>query len=247
MKTIPILLFSIVLFLGCKGETGPAGPVLKGNLSGNIILMDSLDSRTNNNSGAIVSIEGTTFSATSNTQGAWAINDLPTGTYTINCRKQGYDSHIDLGFQFVGGGTARMDLIYLHPLPNFIINEISVSSSIIDKEIIITGILNSVGYHSIVLFLGRSISVSSAPSTYLYYEYGNTNNTGVGVYNTFTNYIRSDYLSLYGISSGEKIYIKVYPTALGGWMNSYTDPETGNQVFTGLGTGSSRIDSIIIP
>ncbi len=244
MKTIPRLVFLLFLLSGCKGETGPAGPSLKGILSGNVVLTDSSGSRTSDYAGVTVSIEGTSYSVTTNLQGAWTINDLSTGTYTINYTKQGYDSHKDIGFQFVGGGTARTYLVYLHLLPTFTIQNISVGSSVSDKAIIVSGNVNSIKAQNVLLFLGKSIPVTSSPSNYIYYSF--TYSTYSGSANTFIDYIYSSVLSSYGVSPGDKVYIVAYPASNGGW-NSYTDPATGRDVITSIGPVPSRVDSILVP
>lgn len=241
MKNIIAIAFIVVIFYGCKGETGPAGPTLKGNLTGNVRLIDSAGVRMNENSGVVITVEEKSLSSTTNSQGIWTLNDLSTGTYTVTIAKSGFDSYKFYGYQFVGGGTAQLGQVYLHQLPSYKIQNISVGTSAFDKNIIVSGNITSSHNQTIILFLGKTVSVSNAPNNNIYYAFVYT-----GASNSFTSYINSSSLYPYGISSGDKIYIVAYPTTNGGW-NAYTDPTTGKDVVTSISPTPSNIDSVIVP
>jgi len=239
MKHSIAILVATVLLSGCKGDTGPAGPYLTGSISGIVRLQDSSGTRMSDNSGAVISIENTSLTATSSAMGVWTIGSLSTGTYTISIMKPGFDSYKYFGFQFVGGGNAPLYPTYLHQLPTFDVQHISVSSS--GSSIRVSGNISSTLVQTVILFWGRDRLISNDPAHFLTYSFfyipGSTG--------SFTTFVSPSGLRP-GINTGDKAYVVAYPSTNGGW-NSYVDPATGRDVITSIRPVPSNIDSVIVP
>jgi len=93
-----IIIFSALIF-GCKGDTGltgptgpkgPGGPSLLGNISGNVIMIDTDGVQPVNKSGILVQIEGTSKTAYTDSTGKWMIDSVYTEIYTIDFSKAGF-------------------------------------------------------------------------------------------------------------------------------------------------------------
>lgn len=240
MKSIiPVVLFAALLY-GCKGEPGPAGPSLPGSISGSVRLIDSSGVRMSDNSGAVISIESIPTTAISNAMGLWTISGLLTGSYNITISKPGFDSNKYYGFQFVGGGGAQLYPSYLHQLPTFDVQNISVSRD--SPNIAVSGTISSTLGETLILFWGRNKTVSSDPAQFLSFSF---------IYvprgsSSFSDLVGNRELYPYGITSGDTVYVVAYPSTNGGW-NSYVDPVTGRDVITSIRPIPSNIDSVVVP
>jgi hypothetical protein len=105
----PLLALLIVAFVSaCSTTESPtASSALTGTLKGRVLF--GSDDRADlplPPTTATVSVEGTTFSTTTDSSGRWTINNLPAGTYNLSFTAPGFAMRREIGFQFVGGGTA---------------------------------------------------------------------------------------------------------------------------------------------
>ena len=112
------LLFLLFIAAGCSDSnnttTSTNGDGVTGTLVGTIArLFDYHAREMTNKSGVLVSCEGTSFSAVTDSNGNWAIHDLPSRTYVISFSKPGFYTWKDLGFPFTGGGIIRYRDSYL--------------------------------------------------------------------------------------------------------------------------------------
>jgi hypothetical protein len=93
---------------GCKTVTSPG---MTGLFAGRVALIDStqiaLAVALSDFSGATVSIDGTTFSATTDSSGQWEISGVPEGLYNITATKSGFGTFHWYEQEMVGG---RLDL-----------------------------------------------------------------------------------------------------------------------------------------
>jgi hypothetical protein len=103
--TIWILSACIALILsGCaKKEEGPA-EAQYGSVQGTIKLADATD-----HSGILVALVGTDYSATTKSDGSFLIKDIPSGPYTIEASKEGYEKKMDT-IEVSGGQTTTVTM-----------------------------------------------------------------------------------------------------------------------------------------
>ncbi len=109
MKIQPILssILALTLLGACKSPTTIVENDI-GIMQGKVALFANCNS-VSDASGVTVSIEGTAFSATTNTQGDWTINNVPAGIYNILITKPGFDTDLIAQDQFSGAGTQFLE------------------------------------------------------------------------------------------------------------------------------------------
>ncbi len=128
MKNKPIL-FSI-LALAMLGSCKSATTIVEndvGIIQGNVHLYniegDSIPSN-----GATISIEGTSFQSTSNTNGIWQLNNIPAGIYNIIITKPGFDTSLTTQYQFSGAGTQFLEGEVIQAVPFDSVTILSVTA-----------------------------------------------------------------------------------------------------------------------
>jgi hypothetical protein len=100
-------LFALIFFYGCKSNSTSPGVV--GNMVGYVIAHDTtstsgyIDSLPN--SGIRVSIDGTNYSAITDKDGRWGMDNIPPGTYNISFTKDSYAIEKMIAYRFSGNGT----------------------------------------------------------------------------------------------------------------------------------------------
>jgi len=243
-------LAALILIVGCKGDTGPAGssgPFITGSVSGFVSLVQTDGTLPANQSGAMVGIQGTSLSTTTDSIGKWTINGLTTGTYTVNYSKSGYGSSELADFQFTGGDTDFVAKVTLAQPPNFTV-AINPTETIADSNSLYvwytTNVPQKVGYTRVLIAVGTTPNVNASnPNDYLYSA------TFVSTGTSISEHIYQSDLEYAGFTSGMTVYVVAYPLCYGDAANeysSYVDHTTGRTVYTSLGTPSNVI-SLIVP
>jgi len=105
--TLSILLAAALLG-GCKNSTVVQSSDDLGTLRGKVAVFVNCDALSNA-SGATVHIEGTGFSATTDSLGEWTMNNVPAGIYNILITKPGFDTDLIAQDQFSGAGTQFLE------------------------------------------------------------------------------------------------------------------------------------------
>lgn len=91
-----------------------------GGVAGQVLLLSPNDEPLQDSSGVTVSVLGTQYSATTDINGTFAIDSVPTGTYTLNLSKQGFKTASLEGLSVTDGqihdiGTLRLAPDLHHP------------------------------------------------------------------------------------------------------------------------------------
>lgn len=102
---------------GCEqeGPPGIGGPWVKGTLDGTIGVYDELGRTLDDRDGFIVKVQSTGLYSSTDSEGYFRIDSLPTGTYNIICRKNGFVDDLVIGYQFIGGGIQTLNSIDMVP------------------------------------------------------------------------------------------------------------------------------------
>jgi hypothetical protein len=118
-NSLCVLLLSAFL-IDCKGDRGPVGPVLSGNLAGYVSLIDNTHKLLVDKSGVIVKADNFGDSAMTLSDGSWQLKNIPAGIYSIHFSKPGYFNYTIYNLQFVGGGTFSVPTtLSMEEIPNF--------------------------------------------------------------------------------------------------------------------------------
>jgi len=246
MNTITKFLMFSIIIVGCKGDKGADGKsaeILKGSISGFVALADSNGIKMKDNRGATISIDGTNYRAESDSIGKWIIKDVPAGIYILTISKPGYSAY-KIRHSFVGGGD---DFLYFHmigKLPTFQISNLFVEHTTNNQNVIVNASLSSSTAENVIIYFNRSSKVSSDPADNIGYVFATSK--VVGTTNTLSSVIYLPVWQNMDVSSGTKIFLRVYPNVKSGY-NMFIDSETGKGIYLSLGPNPSAIDSLIVP
>jgi hypothetical protein len=210
MRSIIIALSIIILIMGCEGEEGPPGPQLSGNIEGWVTLYDDLGNLLQDKSGVMISLEGTTLSAYSNTEGYWEIVGVSAGIYDFFFQKDNFFTTKLHNIQFVGGGTYYVGENTIRKVPPSFVTELEASSDTLSNYInmnLTTSNPDTIRRRIRVLFSKDPIGSSRLIEYILCSDallFANS------VHCTSVRKIDDWYYSLYGLEPGEPLYLVAY-------------------------------------
>jgi hypothetical protein len=109
-----VILLAAVVWLGCSDSNGTndgsgGNSSLTGDLTGKVTLTDYRGQPMADKSGVLVQVDGTSYTALTDTNGVWMIHDLPSKTYSLTFSKEGFFTWRDRSFSFLGGGLVRYE------------------------------------------------------------------------------------------------------------------------------------------
>jgi len=102
-----LLLSPVLLASGCKNSSNPTTTSGAGSstLAGNVVSYSADGLRILDSSGVSVTVEGTSFTTTTDHNGNFSIDGIPAGVYNIIFTKPGFDSMIYPVHHLIGEGT----------------------------------------------------------------------------------------------------------------------------------------------
>jgi hypothetical protein len=234
-----------LLLAACKGEQGPAGPLLAGSMRGFVSLYDEEGGRIANSKGVTVSLEGTSRSTMTDSSGEWQIDDVMTGTYAIVYEKDGFFEERTEELQFLGGGTINVWRIGMYRFPTFEVTELTVTGSPGSDIITTDGTVSSLfpSWRPVIVLYGLTPDVSVSPGAYLFFHESFAY-PGVETFRS-TIYLDARQRAYFGLTSGQRLYVRAYPAGLG--LLSRYDPATGTYIPSHYGSTPSPLDSVLVP
>lgn len=236
-----ILCFGL-LATGCSEETiykvGEKG-ALKGSIVGYVPGFGSSPL-----ADAEVVLEGTEplLTLRTDSNGRFETQDLPTGTYNLVIKKQGYGTYKILGFSFVGGAVATIvPPATVYKLPTLEITEAAVTVSPfyngVHAAITMTSTSDEISTFG---FFRYYLSSDDNVSSSLYQETGILGSFSQSGSHMFGRTFPSE-----KYPAGTNLYMIIYPCS--DQYSTYIDLETGRDVFSSLGESKSSVLKITIP
>lgn len=242
MKMKNLRLFILLLLFSSCQETETIQLDLKGSMKGKIYTLNELGLSNNDNENISIRLEGSEplLETTTDIEGKYEIDNIPSGTYNIILSKDGYGSHQIQGMMIVGGDEPIYLNYALFEKSKTTIEDLSIEISD-NIEVLIKGIV----YHNFIEYW-------DTPT--IRYFIHNENNV------SSSNYIKTGTIYLDG-ASGEQmesnIYIYsdtfktgdvMYVIAYGcyGQDFGYYDILSNKNIYTSLGE-ASNIASIVFP
>ncbi|HUL44239.1 MAG TPA: carboxypeptidase-like regulatory domain-containing protein, partial [Bacteroidota bacterium] len=219
---------------------GVTGPALQGTLFGMVSVQSESGKYPDANGGGfLVTIDGTMYSAVTDSFGRWKIESLPAGDYTITISKDGYGTMKIYNYRFGRGAHGTWPYVFMGKLPDFDVE--SAATTMAGDTAIISGKLTntSTDWRSVFMFLGKTNRVSQLPPDYFQVY-------GVEVLrnsDTYSGSIPASWLAHKGIVSGDTVFVAVY--AASEHVISWTDPATQRDYFSPLSTTSQRIFFVV--
>ena len=222
-------------------------PLPTGSVAGSVTLNNGTGGVANpsgaiNPAGVLISIDGTTFSATTDSNGRYLIANIPQGAYDITFSKIGYETFKLIDATVLAGTTpAEEETVDLFAPCVNAVTTLAVQNYILSGKIIPSFLPNS--QQNIAIYYSSSNAVSSSNYNFVQF-WGQTNDS------TFSYEIGGLY-SMY--SSGSTVYIVAYAcyglnfSPANNNSSSYTSPATGKAIFSGLSATPSNVVSVTLP
>jgi hypothetical protein len=233
---------------GAVGPTGPTGPIATGNLTGFVKKFDQYGNiYATGLSGVNVSTTGgATLSTTTDSTGKYAFSNISTGYYTINVTDTLFGPVQVNNFQFLGGATVERGNTNISAIPNFVVTSLTFVDTVIngtDSAIEINGTLGTTDAYvrSVIIYVGSTISTSSAPANFQTYV---NVNSKAGT-NTFKTIIALNTLYDLGYIPTQTVYFAAYGIAADLTSSVYQDVVTGRNIFTAISPIASQASHMI--
>ena len=240
-KSILLATMVVCFFLGSQNKSDPVSPLMSGDIIGWVEL-DSVYSVSASKSvfpgGVLIQLEGTSYSAYSDSAGFWKISGVEIGTYNISASKPGFSTALIQSHPFVGGMEPDFaGYSVLYSIPSVYVKSID-SVRMNSTYLSVFGRLSStVISQSVVIFLGTDSNLVHLQSNYLTFDENNTYT------DSFWGGFDLDVLKTQGVNSGSKVYLVAYTLNRG----AYRDVTTQRTMFTALCSTPSEIVSCVIP
>jgi hypothetical protein len=221
-------------------------------LSGFVVLVNGNGTEPANRDSVIVTIEGTSLSALTDSLGAWSIGGVETGIYNIAFNKSGYGTTKITQRQFTGGGQISVGTEYLCKAPAFNVDSLWVRPpKAADPYSLYIGVklsdttASSMGPYRTFIFLQRDTSVAMDPAHYAAVFTINTYfKDGVDSTNAKIQPVN---FSNGGFVSGDSIYAAAYLANAGSFTSGYEDLATGKTIYTNLNGVRSKVVRVVVP
>jgi Carboxypeptidase regulatory-like domain len=239
---------NVVTVIVGSDTTGPAGT---GSITGSVALIKANGLQPAERESVAVSIDGTQFSAITDSIGAWSIPNLGPGTYNFSFSRAGYDTARAVQVGFTGTGSKSLGTTNLCQAPSFNVSNlwhwVSADTNRIRLGIKLdTTLSDSNAPYRVFLFFGTDSFVSSNPS---HYAAVSTNNVMIfqnGVDST-SIILTAQTLVNFGFVEGNAVYIAAYAANAGSANSAYTDPATGRAVYVNINPVGSNVVKVVVP
>jgi hypothetical protein len=241
-----IVLFASLSLLGCKGDPGPAGPTLSGDIVGKVNLYGENTLPLIDKSDVKVSIDENSYSTLSSSDGLWKLEGIPAGIHTLVFSKKGFYTEKNFGFQFVGGGTYYYGSQYLVQIPSVTVKQLTLTGPDSNNNIHFQVTLSSAD--SIYTYVGiifDKTPISSSPTvTFLFTEllYIPADSITFSFATQFGDYVKGEY----GLSTGSQLYARAYVMPNGNYYDNY-NPSTGKYELYDQEITFSNLQTITVP
>jgi hypothetical protein len=246
-----IALVAVLAGSGCKSDSPSAtSDALTGTFRGKVFLYTEQGGYAQNSSGVTVQIEGTPYSAITDSTGSWEIKNLPTRTCSISFSKLGYLTWKNTSYVFIGGGILSYGQVYLKPTTKYQVtldaillpagyNAGNIYGHVSPK--LPSGVYLRVSYlasHKPTMNIDDSTTYSTITEAYNYYT----------TWDTLGNFQSS--LPSPGFNTGypapftvgDTMYVQAYGYI---YTEQYYDIATDKQIVTGYGKGSNVLSGIV--
>lgn len=246
MYRLSYLLIVVIIFLlvSCD-ENNLTENQASGKIAGKVLTFSKLHSRYTGFQGVTVSFEDSEFKSTSDEFGEWKIENVPQGIYDIRYKKEGYSTWLEAQYEFNGEGVAYVDTVLLLKLPTFQITNYTVNTIEDTVKIfceVTDSLLNSSDLHYLSFVIGKTSNVDINKNNYTSSGEATIN----GYSNTTTINIRKSTLEYSEFSSGDKAYLRIYPTDIG-FYRTYYDPTLGHNISVDINQETAKTIEITVP
>lgn len=238
---ITLLFITGIFFSSCSigGDVTPPAKT-SGKLTGSVTLYNERDSLVASD-GMTISIEGTSLSTITGTDGKFAFSDLPFNTYNFIYSKTGYGTFKLFKFRYSVDSPFAV-------IPNQLLGEssgttvTSLTTTVTTDSVLISYRVSpeptSTQKASIRLFFSTDAAVSST-------QYMGFSKISIfGHSPSHTGFTKTDFYDM-GFTSGQTIYVRCYGDSY--FSNTYGDPVSSIKIFPNVNTTTVGAESFVLP
>ena len=248
MRNVLILLVCCSAFLlSACNRYDSAVTSLPGTISGFVSIINESGSSLADKRGVRISLDGTNYSAISDSSGHWKLGDVQAGVYNIAFSKDSFGTNKVISYNFAGNGNAFIQQMQIAAIPKITsTNEsVEVDTSSGTWSLKVKGSISQVAADStiriVLLFFGRDANVSSDPQKYV----AASNSFVASGDNRFSPVIYLQQLHSMGFKSGEKVYLASY--AASKQFFRYIDVNTSRNYYCGISDRRMNYVVFVVP
>ncbi len=253
--TIKILTISLIACVACKknATTGPEGPqgvpgqnssIPKGNITGFLTFYDQYGNKQKADTSLVVSIFGSTIKAKPDTTGKYTLKNVSTGEYNLFYTSNNYATGGLIGQSFSGNGTLYSPMVNISQSPTFTITFAGAIPSGVNVNLGYNVNASYTAQRKIAIYANDNPTIDNTPQHFRFSTNGFIN---AGV-TTYTLPLTQALFSSNGFTSGQVVYLRLYPISVNGFTSSnYADTLTGKQVYNAVNIAGSTVTSFTMP
>lgn len=240
-KPVFLILFITVFFAACSiGGDLPAPVKASGKITGTVVLYGERDD-TLPADGMIVSLDGTSFHAATDTNGRFAFDSIPFNTYNLTYTKAGYGTFKFFGFKH--SGDTVISVVPAQSLGQLSTTTVTALSATVTADTVT--ITNTVSpaptrteHRGYRFFYGNDASVSDTSYT----AYSNIYQSGTTP--SSLQLLKTDFYAL-GFTSGSTVFVRAYGDSY--FSNMYHVPSSGARIFPNINSTTVDAVSFVLP
>jgi hypothetical protein len=233
---------------GENGATGATGPIIYGTISGNVLMTNIYGVPQTNYSGGYILLKNAATNATVDsvdanaTTGAFAINNVPTGTYNMYCIYAGYGTNVHQNVEV--NGNLQVDN-KIAAIPTFTVSTASDSIRHRTNTNYLYGTItpDAGGARTLLVFIGNTASVSANPGSYVF----TANTTIPADSTTFTITTNVDNFYANGFAYGSTAFMAIYGAADNYNYGDYTNYTYGQLYYSAISANPYSTVTITLP
>jgi len=221
----------------------------RANIAGTILLYDEDGAALADKSGVSVSIDNSTVSVKTGTDGKFQFDSIPAGTYDISYSKDGFGTGKIMGLYHAA--TNHATTLIKNSESMAVNSTLSISNLVVQAFDPAIQQMGVTGFHIVPVF-----SANKEKWVHLFFADNNTVSStnyqaeykikASGAANDFSNYnMTTKWFESLGFKKGQTVYVIAYGDSF--LSDSYTNPLTNQTIFPSLSTNASSAASLVIP
>lgn len=257
MKANKILfVIVIVSFIACKktptqgppGAQGSAGQngnsLAPGSIIGFLNFYDQFGVKQQSDTSVVANIAGTNITAKVDTNGRYILKNVPGGVYNIFFQSANYSKGGLVGVSFAGNGSLYVPSTSVSKPPSFLLTfaGASASGNVVNLIYNVNSSYNA--QRKLAIYADANNGVSSDPQHFKL----STNGFITANQTTYTLTLGTNLFTSGGFSSGQSVFLKLYPISSNGFITStYQDTLTGKPIYNALNLTGAVTATFVMP
>ena len=246
MKHSISFLLLVLSFIGCKDKSAPVNPTLPGDISGKISLYTDNGTILQDRSDVQVSIESTSLSTITSSDGSWKLSRVPIGDYTSRLvfTKAGFIT-VKAFVYTTKGEPYYLGNMSMAQVPPVKVTELHVSRPDEGGNLQIQGKISSAdSFHRFVGIIYALSPISISPTVGYMSEYGAYLMPDSISFSIILQYY-DQYATTHGIPRGSIVYFRAYAQPRNGYLPNYNQMTGLYEIYT-PGVTLSNLDSVTV-